>query len=345
MAEFNYDVMKNRDVFEMASKDNEKYFDGLQQGVDNTREGLKEINEYIQTDAERLKDAYDRRQTILDNAHSQGLVSEDQYQQSKNKLIEKYNEEAAKSSEDYWVRYLESTKESLESFDELTASTVENFTRGFGDAFEKVIFDSQTLGDAWRNLVDGMARAIINAIGQMIAQWIAYQTVQLLVGKSTQSSAATAMIANAQATSLQAQLAAYASTAAIPITGPFMAPAALVAAAAVTEPLVAGVAAAAVSGMAHEGHSNIPKEGTWLLDGGERVIAPEQNKDLTRFLSEKKDSGTVVNVYEDRSRAGEVKESEQDGRKIIDVFVADLMGDGRSQQAISRKFGMRGVGS
>jgi hypothetical protein len=69
--------------------------------------------------------------------------------------------------------------------------------------------------------------------------------VQLLVGKTTQAAAAAPMITNAQATALQAQLAAYASTAAIPIVGPAMAPAALTAAIGVTEPLVA-----AISGLA-----------------------------------------------------------------------------------------------
>ena len=38
--------------------------------------------------------------------------------------------------------------------------------------------------------------------------------------------------------------------------------------------------------MAHDGIDNIPKEGTWLLDGGERVLNPNQNKDLTNYLSQ-----------------------------------------------------------
>ena len=37
---------------------------------------------------------------------------------------------------------------------------------------------------------------------------------------------------------------------------------------------------------AHDGIDNIPKEGTWLLDGGERVLNPQQNKDLTKYLND-----------------------------------------------------------
>ena len=38
-------------------------------------------------------------------------------------------------------------------------------------------------------------------------------------------------------------------------------------------------------GQAHAGMTNIPAEGTYLLSKGERVVQPEQNKDLTNFLA------------------------------------------------------------
>ena len=57
------------------------------------------------------------------------------------------------------------------------------------------------------------------------------------------------------------------------------------------------IAGQTIAGMAHNGIDNIPKEGTWLLDGGERVLNPQQNKDLTNYLSSgKSDGGEVVQV-------------------------------------------------
>lgn len=47
-----------------------------------------------------------------------------------------------------------------------------------------------------------------------------------------------------------------------------------------------------ISGMAHNGIDNIPSEGTWLLDGGERVLNPEQNKDLTNYLNDRQAANT-----------------------------------------------------
>lgn len=50
------------------------------------------------------------------------------------------------------------------------------------------------------------------------------------------------------------------------------------------------IAGQTIAGMAHDGIDNIPKEGTWLLDGGERVLNPQQNKDLTSYLSSARES-------------------------------------------------------
>lgn len=47
-----------------------------------------------------------------------------------------------------------------------------------------------------------------------------------------------------------------------------------------------------ITGMAHNGIDNIPKEGTWLLDGGERVLNPQQNQDLTRYLNERQNNSS-----------------------------------------------------
>ncbi|HAV3752838.1 TPA: transglycosylase SLT domain-containing protein [Acinetobacter baumannii] len=52
------------------------------------------------------------------------------------------------------------------------------------------------------------------------------------------------------------------------------------------------IAGQTIAGMAHNGIDNIPREGTWLLDGGERVLNPQQNKDLTNYLNNRQsDSG------------------------------------------------------
>src|SRR5690625_4504888 len=120
-----------------------------------------------------------------------------------------------------WDRWRASAETALTDFDQLASNTAENFQRGFGNAFEAMVFDSQSLGDAMYNLTEGIARSMVSALGEMAAQWLAYQAVQMMVGRTTQSSAASTMITNAMAQQQMAGLNAFSSTAAIPIVGPF----------------------------------------------------------------------------------------------------------------------------
>ena len=57
-----------------------------------------------------------------------------------------------------------------------------------------------------------------------------------------------------------------------------------------------GAGLAAAGGAAHGGLEYVPRETTYLLDEGERVLSPNQNRDLTDFLARGGGGGTVINV-------------------------------------------------
>ncbi|EPX2826952.1 phage tail tape measure protein, partial [Klebsiella quasipneumoniae] len=160
-----------------------------------------------------------------------------------------------------------------------------------------VVSGTESMGEAIKGVFADLGQAVIKALVDMAAQWIVYQGVQMLVNKTAQASAIPAMIANAQATALQAQLAAFASTAAIPIVGPGLAPAAMAAAAAITEPMVAAISAASLSGMAHDGIDAVPETGTWLLQKGERVTtaatSAKLDATLDRVANQSTGGGTI----------------------------------------------------
>lgn len=74
------------------------------------------------------------------------------------------------------------------------------------------------------------------------------------------------------------------------------------------------------TGMAHDGISEIPNEGTWLLDGGERVVDQRTNGDLKDFLESNKDGGNQTidaritingNVTDQRWFAEQLKKQER----------------------------------
>lgn len=193
---------------------------------------------------------------------------------------------------DAWQNYVDAAEDYSAIAADFVSGSLNDLTGGLGNVFSDVVTGAEDAGDAIADFAGNMSKSVVNALSDMAAQWLIYQGIQLLVGKSGQSAAATGLIANAQAASAQAALNAYASTAGIPLIGPELAPAAALAATAATTPMVAAVSASALAGMAHSGMDNIPKEGTWLLDGGERVLNPNQNRDLTKYLADKAGSGT-----------------------------------------------------
>lgn len=102
-------------------------------------------------------------------------------------------------------------------------------------------------------------------------------------------------IASSTAAAFTAYTQAFADPSAMTLQQKFAGGAAVMAA---LTPAIASISSLSLQGMAHDGIDNIPSEGTWLLDGGERVLNPQQNKDLTRYLeSGNRNNGQpVVNV-------------------------------------------------
>ncbi|HFZ2534364.1 TPA: phage tail tape measure protein [Pseudomonas aeruginosa] len=143
---------------------------------------------------------------------------------------------------------------------------------------------------------------------------------------------------------------AYAAMAGIPVIGPALGIAA--AAAAVTAQLaqVAAVKNVNLSGMAHDGIDAVPETGTWLLQKGERVTTAETSAKLDRTLDDVRSNqgqsgNTTVNIVENKARAGQV-ERRRDGRQeFLEVFVADINGDGPASRAIAQAFGIRRSGT
>ncbi|QUP63875.1 phage tail tape measure protein [Pseudomonas syringae Cit 7] len=231
---------------------------------------------------------YAKETGMLSEALAERMVKQQDYYNR----VDKAQSDWMAGVSDAWKNYVDAAENYSAKAADFVSGSLDDATTGLGNVFADVATDVDNAGEAVADFASNMSKSVINALSDMAAQWLIYQGIQLLVGKSGQSAAATGLIANAQAASAQAALNAYASTAGIPLIGPAAAPAAALAAAAATAPMVAAVSASALAGMAHNGMDNIPKEGTWLLDGGERVLNPNQNRDLTKYLADKAGSGT-----------------------------------------------------
>ncbi|MDB1113895.1 tape measure protein [Pseudomonas extremaustralis] len=184
-----------------------------------------------------------------------------------------------------WANYADAARDYSAQATDITNTALSEATGGLGTFFSDVASGAESAGDALGDMVGNFAKSMLKALGDMAAQWLIYQGVQLLVGKTTQAGAATTLGANAQAMSLQAGLNAYASTAAIPIIGPAAAPAAMAAALTVTGPLASAVGMTALAGMAHDGIDSVPEDGSWFLQKGERVTTAQTSAKLDAMLS------------------------------------------------------------
>lgn len=82
-----------------------------------------------------------------------------------------------------------------------------------------------------------------------------------------------------------------------------------------------------VQGQAHDGLDYVPKEGTWMLDEGERVVKPADNRKLTDFLNSKPTQAAapqapvVYITIEDHAGVPVSKRVDDDGR--IRVIVGE----------------------
>ena len=209
-----------------------------------------------ESETDALKSALEERLQIQENYYHESDGLRNDWESGISSALSDF----ADSSTDYY-------QQAADAMTSILGSATDSISEHLYD----VISGTESMGEAIKGIFSDLGKSVIKALVDMAAQWIVYQGVQMLVNKSAQASAIPSMIANAQATALQAQLAAFASTAAIPIVGPGLAPAAMAAAAAITEPMVAAISAASLSGMAHDGIDAVPETGTWLLQKGERV--------------------------------------------------------------------------
>ena len=195
----------------------------------------------------------------------------------------------------------------------------------------------------------------------------------MLVGKTTQVSTAGTMAANAEATSLQAGLAAFASTAAIPIIGPIAAPGAMAAALAVTQPLAAAVGMTAmagagfmkggftgfgandeVAGPVHRNEFVMDAEATArigvgrleaLSDGRMSIMGSGGGSPSTAPAPGRESSskGLTVNLIEDRSRAGQSERgTNSDGSEYLNLWAAQIRAGGNdTSDSLEAAYGLQ----
>lgn len=200
------------------------------------------------------------------------------------------------ASSQIWKDYADSVAFSLQNMSQLGLDAFKNLASGVGDAFASMIVDGGNFGKALENTFKSVAKMLIARLMEMAL-------FQLIVGKifgateaaKTAAGVTGAAIYTAAWSAAQgAALAPFGVAIGLSVAaamGQFNAAVAAgtangsaLGAVAASATMIAGDAALASGGSFHGGMGYVPKEQSYFLDEGERVLAPKQNQDLTAFL-------------------------------------------------------------
>ena len=237
-----------------------------QMGENATRWGEEQAQQYWEDNQKEL----DSLQQFYDDKLDMEKMYAEQLEDIETELTDLRKE----LNTTYWDEYLQSLENNMGNMDSIVGDTLDNFTSQFGDFFSSAIMDSENLGDAFKNMAEGMARSILSAVGQMIAQW----AVMAIAKKAISAATTAASVAEAGITATA--WAPAASAVSLATFGANAAPAA--AGISSTYALTSGLA---LIGMAHEGMDSVPETGTWLLQKGERVATRNTSAKLDNTLS------------------------------------------------------------
>lgn len=267
---------------------------------DIVRKNQDALFQGLLTEEERVRQSYERRREDILNLTD---VTESARQDALQRLEKDFDDKRLRASGEFWDRWLVAAQDHMTSMDKVVGDALSNMTSKFGSLFESVVFDSTSAQDAFAKFAEGMARSLVNALGQMAAQWVAYKLVQAASSGSAAAAGATAQSLNAQAKVIEAGLNAFASTAAIPIVGPELAPAAAAAAVAATEPMAAAIAGFATAAKAAAGFS-----GAYDLGGGIPVgsvgLVGERGPELVRGPAQVTSRRDTARILERAAQAG-----------------------------------------
>ena len=194
-------------------------------------------------------------------------------------------------AKDAWNDYADHAKNVAAQSSAAFTSAFEGMTNGVSDSIARTIVRGDNLGESLKNVALSISENFISAFIKIGIQ-------KLLTDKVAASAYATTIAAQSQAMVAMASLNAFASTAAIPVVGPALAPGAALAAGAAAEGFAAlATAAATLSVASAAGGFDIPAGVNPLTQLHEReMVLPARHADTIRRLGSMGDGGGNIEI-------------------------------------------------
>jgi TP901 family phage tail tape measure protein len=225
-----------------------------------------------------------------------------------------------------------------------------SISSGIGGGISNAITQAQSLEEAFENIARTVGGRVVGALVEFGLQMLLLEGISKAA--TAGSVAATAAAASAQTAALQAPIQGLAASWAPAATAASIATlggASGIGLAAYLSALAAGTAATVAQqavtgatgalfgaiGQSHGGIDSVPRDGTWYLQKGERVVRREENRELTDFMRR----GQTVNVHNYTGASVSARR----GPNGIDVIIEAVADEMLSQSKTGRgKFARAG---
>lgn len=270
----------------------------IQEAYGQAEDAIASLQKARETDLNREIRQHQERITALENYW---LITEMTDQEFMEKQLEYWSahysalQEIAKRNtpESPINSWIEQASEDAVNFEQLIADSLSHISSSFGDTFAEIVLNSENAGEALQNMVSGFARMFISSLGEMLAKFILVQLMQKTFLKGAMGAAAASTVMQTQSMVLQAGLNAFAATAAIPVIGPGLAPAAAATAIGAAQPMATAAQTLAASAAAF-------KDGGSFMVGG--VGGPDSQ--MVAFKASPNERVTIETPEQMRAREG-----------------------------------------
>lgn len=288
-----------------------------------------------------------KEQALAQHEQNISLIKQEQLEARK-EAERVHQEQLTEQNNGFWTNYMESIRATAENTDQLWADTLTNFSQTMSSNITQAITDWQGFGNLVKNIASSFSKAVIQSLVEIGTQRLVLWALEATLGKASGVSYLTQVTGQAQAGAHLAAINAFASTAAIPIVGPALAPGAALAAEAVTQPLAAAATAAAAGTLASFDGGGYtwdgPRSGGLDGKGGQLAMLHPQETVVDHTKGQSLGSNVTVNVIEDASRAGSQSRSGLNGEDVINIFVSNIRQGGEASSALESTYSLQRQG-
>jgi tape measure domain-containing protein len=195
-------------------------------------------------------------------------------------------------------------------FDAMWSETFDRFAAGIGSATADALFESKDFGDAMKQITQGAIKSVVAGLVEIGVKKVAMAAIDKTIMASTAATATTtAATTGASVTASMAPAAATSSIATF--GGSAMAGMAAMMAAMALLPMIIGK---------FHGGGTIPREGTYLLDGGETVYTRKQQQTLMNAMNTSASGGSGSKQLNIQQHNTIVVSNQSDAQTLEDVL-------------------------